>query len=61
MITFTAIAKRFKAGWSMEALARSLTYGRDPQRRNYRANIHYIQYAIREVMKRQHRRPHERT
>ena len=53
MITHRAVAMKFKAGESMERMARTMTLGRDPLRRNYRFNLHWIEHAIRAVLKRQ--------
>ena len=55
MITHTAIASKFKAGESMERMARTMTLGRDPLRRNYRFNLHWVEHAIRQVLKMQKR------
>jgi len=56
MITFKCITSRFKAGESMARIAYAMTFGRDPLRRNYKFNLHYVERAIRQVMQRQHAR-----
>ena len=56
MITDTAIAKRFEAGESVESLAEKL-YKRLGLAYPFTARL-YVERAIREVLKRQHRRTH---
>ena len=58
MQTHKSIARRFKAGASMQAIA--LTIRCEHRTYNYSFMLHHVEHAIRQVMTRQHAKHYRR-